>query len=80
MRVPPSLSLGLTPGSYEAFCLDQAVWYLGVTITNKLDKVGAKRDRKTVANEAARKRALDKLLFGDKAQGQFADPAMLFTQ
>lgn len=70
--------MGLTPGSYEAFCFDQAVWYLGTMITHKLDTVGTKRDKKAMANEAARKRMLDKLLYGDQAQGQFADPAAFF--
>ncbi|AVR56921.2 hypothetical protein PBI_TRISCUIT_48 [Microbacterium phage Triscuit] len=71
--------MGLTQGSYEAYCFDQAVWYLGSWITNKLEKVGAKKDRKAAANEAARKRVLDRILLGDKAKSQFADPAAFFT-
>jgi hypothetical protein len=73
--------MGLTTGSYEAYCLDQAVWYLGTTISQELDKVGQKKDRKTVANEAARQRRLTMILDGkDNAKGQFADPAAFFTQ
>jgi hypothetical protein len=73
--------LGLTSGSFEAFCLDQAVWYLGTRIQSELDKVGRKRDRKEVANAEARKRLMKKLMGEDEKSGGsgFADPAALFS-
>lgn len=75
----PSLILGLTPGSYEAYCLDQATWYLGNYVNNKIDKVGKKKQRGEAGNEAARKRTLSKLL-GEKEVKQFADPASFFSE
>jgi hypothetical protein len=80
MQVPPSQILGLTLGSYEAYCLDQAAWYLGITITAELDKAGRPKKQKGEAqSEAARKRVLAKY-FGD-APGSapaYADPAAFF--
>lgn len=78
MGVTPSLILGLTPGSYEAFCLDQATWYYGTSIQAELDKVGRKRHKGEANNEAARKRVLEKYLGTKQAKGQYADPAVLF--
>lgn len=82
--MPPSLLLGLTSGSYEAYCLDEAVWYFGTIVENELEKAGQpKKKSKGVAEaEAARKRLLAKYFDnGDKKslpnQG-FADPAALF--
>lgn len=70
--------MGLTQGSYEAFCFDQAAWYLGITITEELNKVGHKRQKGEAANESARKRVLDKYLGGKQTQ-KFADPAAFFS-
>lgn len=76
---PPSLCMGLTPGSYEAYCLDQACWYLGVTITKELHEAGQKKSKAETKAEAARKKVLDKY-FGTpgKSNEGFADPALLF--
>lgn len=71
--------MGLKRGSYEAYCFDQAVWYLGVTIQNEIDQAGQKKDSKQAAIEAARQRVLKKFLDGHEAKGQYADPAALFT-
>lgn len=72
--------LGLTSGSYEAYCLDQACWYLGITITEELNKAGQKRQKGEAQNEAARKRVLAKFL-GEPSGGKksYADPAALFA-
>lgn len=78
MGVTPSLILGLTQGSYEAFCLDQATWYFGTTIQSELDKVGQKRQKGQASNEAARKRLIEKYLGTENQKNQFADPAVLF--
>lgn len=70
--------MGLTKGSYEAYCLDQAVWYLGITISNELEKAGHKKQKGEAAIESARKRVL-RTYFGDAAGEQkFADPAAMF--
>lgn len=71
--------MGLTLGSYEAYCLDQAVWYLGITITSELEKVGQKRQKGQAAQEGARKRVLAKYLGDEKSmKQQYADPALIF--
>lgn len=70
--------MGLTPGSYEAYCLDQAIWYVGTTITNEVENAGQKKDSKTIATEQARKRALMKIIDGPEAKGLYADPAAMF--
>lgn len=84
MGVAPSLQLGLTPGSYEAYCLDQATWYLGTTISSELEKAGQKKVKGEANAEAARKRVLNKYLNPSTPgaapkKGQFADPALFFA-
>lgn len=71
--------LGLTSGSYEAYCLDQAVWYLGTQTTHRLEKIGRKKQKGEAAIEAARKRELDKILGVESGASGFADPAALFN-
>lgn len=77
----PSLRLGLTPGSYEAYCLDEAVWYLGTYITQEVDKVGHKPAKGEANAVAAKKRKLDQLLGDSSKQNTkgFADPAAFFS-
>jgi hypothetical protein len=71
------LSLGLTTGSYEAYCLDQAVWYLGTQISHQLEEVGRKKEKGEAGKEAQRKAVLEKI-FGGKTATAYADPAALF--
>jgi hypothetical protein len=80
MFVPPSQLLGLTPGSYEAYCLDQAVWYFGSTVNSELEQAGQKKSKGQGRSEAARKRVLAKYLStgSDPVKQQYADPAALF--
>jgi len=78
--VTPSSQLGLTPGSYEAYCLDEAVWYLGTFLEGELQKAGRQKKQKGEASaEAARKRVMGKYLTPEKTQGQYMDPAVLFS-
>lgn len=70
--------MGLTAGSYEAYCLDQAVWYAGVSISNDLEKAGQKRQKGSGKIESARQRVLDRYFGKTQGQQQFADPALLF--
>lgn len=74
--------MGLTPGSYEAWCFDEAVWYFGSVITSELEKVGrpkGKGAKGQASAEAQRTRVLNKYL-GNAAPVKFADPAALFPQ
>lgn len=75
---PPSDILGLTAGSYEAYCLDQAVWYVGTTIEGELEQAGHKKQKGEGRVIAARQAVLDKYLGKTETKGQFADPAVLF--
>lgn len=75
----PSELLGLTTGSYEAYCLDEAVWYLGSVISNELEQAGQTKSKGAGKTEAARKKVLAKH-FGDGQKGQYADPALLFKE
>lgn len=74
----PSLILGLTPGSYEAYCFDQAVWYFGSQVQHKVEKVGHKPVKGEAQQRAAQERELKKILDGKDAPKVYADPAALF--
>ena len=79
LRVTPSSLIGLTPGSYEAYCFDQAIWYYGSTVTVALENAGRKKQKGEAQLEAARKKVLAKFLDDDPEQTQqFADPALIF--
>lgn len=78
LGITPSEILGLTVGSYEAYCLNQAVWYAGVTISADLEKAGQKRQKNEGRMQSARQRVLDKYFGKTETTGQFADPALLF--
>lgn len=77
----PSEILGLTRGSYEAWCLDEAVWYFGTVVEGELEKAGQprKKPKGAAQAEAARKRVLNKYFPEEPgAKKQFADPAAMF--
>ncbi len=75
----PADLLGLEPGSYEAYCLNEAVWYFGSTVESELDKAGHKRGKGEGKMVAARQRVLDRYVGSEKPDSQkFADPAMFF--
>lgn len=80
MGLPPSNIFGLTAGSYEAYCLDQAVWYAGITISADLEKAGQKRSKGEGRIQSARQRVLDKYFGKTEGRQSFADPALLFKQ
>jgi hypothetical protein len=75
----PSSIIGLVQGSYEAYCLDQAVWFVGATIQNELEKAGHKRQKGEGNIISARRRVLAKYLGEAEQKQQFADPAALFN-
>lgn len=75
----PSSIIGLVQGSYEAYCLDQAVWFVGATIQNDLEKAGHKRQKGEANIVAARRRVLAKYMGDANQEKQFADPAALFN-
>lgn len=62
-------------GSYEAFCLDEAIWVFGSYVESELDKIKGKTE-KQIANK---KEAKLKTLLGAKEEQAFADPAALFS-
>lgn len=71
--------LGLVPGSYEAYCLDQAVAYVGSTIENEMNEASEKPDKEQRKAIAARQRVLDKYLSeGQPDTKTFVDPATFF--
>lgn len=74
----PSILLGLTPGSYEAYCFDQAVWYFGSQVSHKVEEAGRKPVKGEQQQKAAQERELKKILGGANAKQTYADPALLF--
>ena len=79
MGMAPSSILGLEIGSYEAYCLDQAIWYAGSTIDYRLEQAGHKPAKGEGRNKAARQRVLNKYFGEEQSAGGFADPAALFS-
>lgn len=82
MGVTPSSILGLTAGSYEAYCFDQVIWYFGSTVSGELEQAGRKKQKGETKIVAARKKVLSKFLDEPGANdkpGKFADPALLFA-
>jgi len=72
--------LGLTEGSYEAYCLDQAIWYFGVTLENELEMVGHKPSKEERKAQGARERVLERVLGLKKEETQkFMDPMLMFA-
>jgi hypothetical protein len=80
--VRPSELLGVKrKQDYLAYCLDQAIGYLGDTVTREIDEATA-----GVENPHERQRkasmVLEKYFSDDKKppKGHFADPALLFPK
>jgi hypothetical protein len=71
--------MGLTTGSYEAYCFDQAVWYFGNHVMNRVEQAGRKPLKGEAQTKAAQERELKKILEGDGAKRVYADPAALFA-
>jgi hypothetical protein len=74
LSVTPSTILGLTQGSYEAYCLDQAIWYFGSTVQSELERAGQKKAKGEAQLINARKRVLAKYLGKDAGAQQYATP------
>lgn len=75
--------LGMDPKSYEAYCLDEAVIFFGMSLENRLETAGHKPSKEERKAEAARKVILDQVLGDDagvegKSKSGFADPAVMF--
>lgn len=76
----PSEFLWLDPGSYEAYCLDEAVIYFGLTLENMLESAGQKPGKEERRAEMARKHILDRVFGGEEKKGTgYADPALMFN-
>lgn len=81
LRVTPSQILGLTLGSYEAYCFDQAVWYFGITVSAEVEKAGQKKQKGEAAMIAARQKVLKRYLDpgAKQAASSYSDPSALFS-
>lgn len=77
VNVPPSHLLGIESGTYEAYCLDEAVIYFGLTLENMLEEAGNKPGKEERKAKAARDRVLGKVFGTEKSSG-YADPAAMF--
>ena len=73
----PSELVGLKSGSYEAYCLDQAVGFVGASIQRELEEAVSKPSAEERRAQAAQKRILEKYV-GSESDAGFADPAALF--
>jgi hypothetical protein len=65
---------------YVAYCLDEAVGYLGTTIENELEQAGQKPSKDAQKIKIARERVVKKH-FGDirgAKPKKYADPAAFF--
>ena len=78
-RCRPSEMLGLKSDSYEAYCLDEAVIYFGMSLEQMLDEAGSKPSRAERKTQADRERVLNKVLDLEQNEGKgYADPALMF--
>jgi hypothetical protein len=73
----PSVLLGLAEGSYEAYCLDEAVFIWGGWVQQELQKVKGKTE---AAVQRGQERKLTMLLGKTKQPGTFRDPAGTFNK
>jgi hypothetical protein len=71
-QVRPSALLGLGPDSWEAYCLDEAVFMWGGWVTQQLEKVKGKNEAQVQRGQEMR---LTQIL-GTQGKGKFRDPAM----
>jgi len=70
----------LTPGSYEAYCFDQAIWYFGITLENELSQAGQKPSKDDRKAQGARERVLERVLGISKPDNEkFMDPMVMFA-
>jgi hypothetical protein len=68
----------LKSGSYEAYCLDQAVGYVGAVIQNALEEAGSKPSKSERNAQAAREKVLKKYLGDESETTAYADPSAFF--
>jgi hypothetical protein len=70
-QVRPSSLLGLAPGSWEAYCLDEAVFMWGGWVSQQLEKVKGKTEAQVQRGQEMK---LAQIL-GTEGKGRFRDPA-----
>lgn len=75
--------LGLPGDSYEAYCLDEAVIYFGLTLEHMLDEAGNKGNKPSKEEtqaKMAREKLINQVLGVEKkdAGSGYADPALMF--
>lgn len=73
--------MGFESGSYEAYCLNQAVAYFGNWVDSELDTVSHKPSKDERKANEARQRRLDQILKPDAKNdpSSFADPSAFFN-
>lgn len=76
--MPPSQLIGLPSGSYEAYCLDEAVIFFGLRLENMLESAGHKPGKEERKAKQAQERVLNKIFGNEKSSG-FADPGLMFN-
>jgi hypothetical protein len=73
--------LGMIPHSYEAYCLDEAVIFFGLSLESMLEEAGNKPGKEEKKAKSAREALLNKI-FSSKEQAKtsgYADPASMFS-
>lgn len=71
--------MGLKGHTYEAYCLDEAVIYFGLTMENMLDEAGEKPSKSERKTKAARQKVMDKVFETAEVKSSgYADPAVMF--
>lgn len=81
LHTRPSELLNLEPDGYDAWCLDEAVIYFGLTLEGKLEEAGQKPSKEERKARAARERIMNNILGEDdekKKTAGYADPALMF--
>lgn len=71
--------IGLEGHTYEAYCLDEAVVFFGMSLENMLEEAGEKPGKAERKAKAARDKLLDKVFGNEEVKSSgFADPAVMF--
>jgi hypothetical protein len=78
VKTRPSTLLGLRSKSYEAYCLDEAVIFFGLSLENMLQEAGNKPSKADKKAETARKVVLNRVFGTEDGDSGYSDPAVMF--
>lgn len=73
----PSAHLGIPMGSYQAWCVDEAIAWFGNTLKAELDNAKGKTEK---AKERRRRLILHTTFAGELGGPKYADPAAKFAK